>query len=89
KLQVMFTFIQTRITRQIRTAKQPFALAQLDDVLVINNGEEQNFKILALILEDPDQIENLNSLVHTLEQKWSLKNEPMSKFERALKMESA
>ena len=84
----MFNFIQTRITRQISDGKQPFAMAHLDDVLVINKGKEQHFKILELILDDPDQTDELSSLVDTLEQKWSLKVDPLSKFERALKMES-
>ena len=89
KLQVMFTFIQTRITRQISVGEQPFALAHLDDVHVINKGEEQHFKILALILDDPDHTDHLSSLVDALEQKWPLKKDSLSKFERALKLENA
>lgn len=86
-LQVMFTFVQTRITRQVSDGNQIFAQADLEDVLVMNKGKEQHFKILRLITDDPDQIENLNSLAQSLKVKWSLKKEPLSKFERALAME--
>jgi inorganic triphosphatase YgiF len=87
-LQVMFSFVQTRITRQVSDGNQIFAQAELDDVLVINKGKEQHFKILRLIAKDPDQLKNLNSLAQLLKVEWSLKKEPLSKFERALAMES-
>jgi inorganic triphosphatase YgiF len=89
KLQVIFSIIQTRITRQVSNGNQIFAQAILDDVRVINKGKEQHFKILKLTTNDPDQVETLNSLAQALKAEWSLKNETLSKFERALKMESA
>jgi inorganic triphosphatase YgiF len=89
KLQVIFSFIQTRITRQVIDGNQISAKVILDDVRVINRGKEQHFKILKLTTDDPDQLETLNSLAQALKAEWSLKNETLSKFERALKIESA
>ena len=87
KLQVIFSFIQTRITRQVSNGNQIFAQAILDDVRVINKGKEQHFKIIKLVTDDPDQSETLNSLAQALKKEWSLKKDPLSKFERALAME--
>jgi inorganic triphosphatase YgiF len=89
KLLVIFSFVQTRITRQISTGKQTIVQANLDDVLVINKGKEQHFKILKLKIDDPSQEKYLDSLVQALKAKWSLKTEPLSKFERAIAMESS
>jgi inorganic triphosphatase YgiF len=89
KLQVTLSFIQTRIIRQVSIGNQIFAQAILDDIRVINKGKEQHFKILHLTTDDPDQSETLSSLAKALKSEWSLKNETLSKFERALKMESA
>jgi inorganic triphosphatase YgiF len=88
KLQVMFSLIQTQIIRQVSDGSQIFAMVNLKDVLVINKGEEQNFKILELFAVAPDQLETLNSLAKALKEEWSLEKERLSKFERALKMES-
>jgi len=88
KLQVIFDFNQTRITRQISNGKQTIAQANLYNVLVINKGKEQQFKILKLIIANPNHEKYLDSLVQSLKTKWSLKSEPLSKFERAIAMES-
>ena len=87
KLQVIFSFIQTRITRQVSDGNQIFAQAILDDVRVIKKGKEQHFKIIKLVTDDPDQSGTLNSLAQALKEEWSLKKDPLSKFERALAME--
>lgn len=87
KLQVIFSFVQTRITRQISIGKKAIAQANLDDVRVINKGKERPFKILKIRIDDPDQEKYLDALVQELTAKWSLKRESLSKFERAIAME--
>jgi len=87
KLQVIFAFDQTRITRRISHGKQVIARANLDDVSLMINGKEKHFKILKLKISTPNQEKHLNALIEALQAKWSLETEPLSKFERALAME--
>jgi inorganic triphosphatase YgiF len=89
KLQVIFAFDQTRITRRISYGKQAIALANLDDVSLMINGKEQHFKILKLKITAPSQEKHLNALIEALQAKWPLETEPLSKFERALAMEKS
>ena len=87
KLQVIFAFNQTRITRRISNGKQVIARAHLDLVSLMINGKEQHFKILKLKIIAPNQEKHLNALTAALQAKWPLESEPLSKFERALAME--
>ena len=86
KLQVIFAFDQTRITRRISHGKQVIARANLDDVSLMINGKEQHFKILKLKITAPNQEKHLNALTAALQAKWPLESEPLSKFERGLAM---
>ncbi len=79
KLQVIFTFDQTRITRRISNGEQAIAQANLDDVLVINNGNEQQFKTLKIKITTPNQEKYLDALVEALQARWSLQTEHLSK----------
>ncbi len=89
KLQIIFEFDQTRITRLISNGKHVIARANLDEVSLMLNGKEHHFKTLKLKLTTPNQKNHLNALIAALQTKWPLKTEPLSKFERAFAMEKS
>ncbi len=87
KLRSILTLHQTRITRLISKGDHVIAQADLDDVLLITNGKEQQFKTLKLKSIAPDQEKHLKALIAKFQAKWRLEPETLSKFERAMAME--
>ncbi len=86
-LSSIFTLNQTRITRQISKKDQVIALATLDNVSMIEGGKDQLFKTLKIRILIPDGEDHLKAIKGSLQEKWSLKSEPLTKFERALLFE--
>jgi len=84
KLQVIFSFDQTRITRWISNGDQVIAQANLDVVTLITKDKEQHFKTLKIKMLIPDGEDHFEAISTKLQTKWSLKPEPLSKFERAI-----
>ncbi len=87
-LRSILTLHQTRITRLISKGDHVIAQADLDDVLWITDGKEQQFKTLKIKIIAPYQEKHLNALVTKLQAKWPLEPELLTKFERAIAMKS-
>ena len=85
KLQVIFSFNQTRITRWISNGDQVIAKANLENVTLITKDKEQQFKTLKIMMLIPDGEDYFEAINVRLQEKWSLNPEPLSKFERAIR----
>jgi len=87
KLHSTLTLHQTRIARSIKKKDQVIALATLDDVSIIENGKNQQFKRLKIKMHIQGGEDQLKSIIASLQEKWSLKPEALIKFERSLAIE--
>lgn len=82
----LFELRQTRFVRPVRWQGQAIAELSLDNVQVAAEGKEQAYYELEVELTSQGNEEQLARIVDYLQQKWRLRPEPLSKFERALSL---
>ena len=87
KLQPIFIFKKTRITRSIYKGDLVIAHANLDDVSLTVNHKERQFKTLKIKMINPKHKKHLNTLITAFQENWHLEPETLTKFERALAIE--
>lgn len=87
KLRSILTLHQTRITRLISKKDKAIAQAILDDVSIIENKKDQQFKTLKIRILIPGGGNHLKTIIDNLQKKWNLELEPLTKFERAIAIE--
>jgi CHAD domain-containing protein len=75
---------QTRVVRPVRWQGQVIANLSLDEVQVSSGGTEQVYYEMEVELTSIGSEEQLANIVDSLQQKWNLRPESLSKFERAL-----
>ena len=75
---------QTRVVRMVRWQGKAIAELSLDDVHVITEGGDQAYYELEVELTSLGSEKQLGSIADCLQEKWLLRPEPLSKFERAL-----
>ena len=80
----LFELHQTRFVRPVRWQGQAIAELSLDDVQVAAGGREQAYLELEVELTSRGSEEHLARVADYMQQKWHLRPEPKSKFERAL-----
>jgi len=89
KLQPIFSYHQTRISRIIKRDGQGVTHAYLDDISLILNKKELHFKMLELNRASNCKDKDLDTLIRALQAKWSLKPLALTKFEYALALEKS
>ncbi len=77
---------QTRVVRPVRWQGQVIANLSLDEVQISTGGLDQVYYELEVELNSNGNEEQLADIVDSLQQKWSLRPESLSKFERALSL---
>ncbi len=77
---------QTRVVRPVRWQGQVIADLSLDEVQVSVGGADQVYYELEVELNSNGSEEQLVNIVDSLQQKWNLRPESLSKFERALSL---
>jgi CHAD domain-containing protein len=80
----LFELHQTRLVRPVRWHGQTIAGLSLDDVHGTAGGREQAYYELEVELTSQGSEEQLTRVADCLQQKYQLRPEPLSKFERAL-----
>ena len=83
-LNPLFEMHQTRVVRPVRQLGQVIAELSLDDVHVTAGASEQSYYELEVELTLLGNEVQLNHIAKALQQKWQLRPELLSKFERAL-----
>jgi CHAD domain-containing protein len=82
----LFEMDQIRIARPVRYQGQTIAELSLDEVQVVSRGKEQAYYELEVELTSDGNERQLAKIADHLEQKWKLRAELLSKFERALSL---
>jgi CHAD domain-containing protein len=80
----LFELHQARLVRPLRWQGQAIALLSLDDVHATAGGREQAYYELEVELTPQGTEEQLARIADLLQDKYQLRPEPLSKFERAL-----
>lgn len=80
----LFELQQTRTVRLITQAERLVAELSLDDVHVMAVNREQVYLEMEVELKSHGTEDDLSILVACLRDEWTLRPEPLSKFERAL-----
>jgi CHAD domain-containing protein len=82
----LFELHQTRVVRPVRWQGQIIADLSLDEVQVSAGGAEQVYYELEVELTSNGSEEQLANIADSLQQKWKLRSESLSKFERTLSL---
>ncbi len=82
----LFDMQQTRIIRMLSHLKKPVAEIRLDRVSMVSEKREQAYLDLEVELLTGIPDENLAIIIQLLQDAWDLQPEPLSKFERGLKL---
>ncbi len=80
----LFELRQTRTVRLITQGERPVAELSLDDVHVIVGNREHVYLEMEVELKSHGTEDDLSVIVDRLRDEWTLRPEPLSKFERAL-----
>jgi len=84
----LFELQQLRTVRLMTQGERPVAELSLDDVQVKAGNREQVYLEMEVELESQGTEDDLSAIVACLRDEWQLKPEPLSKFERALTLET-
>ena len=84
----LFELQQLRTVRLMTQGERPVAELSLDDVQVKAGNREQVYLEMEVELETQGTEDDLSAIVACLRDEWQLKPEPLSKFERALTLET-
>jgi len=84
----LFELQQTRTVRLMTRDERRIAELSLDDVHVKAGNREQAYLELEVELKSQGTENDLSAIVACLRDEWKLKPEPLSKFERALALET-
>jgi len=84
RINPLFEMHQTRVIRSVRQLGQTIAELSLDDVHVTAGSNEQSYYELEVELKPLGNEGQLTAIAEALQQKWQLRPEHLSKFERAL-----
>jgi inorganic triphosphatase YgiF len=87
KLRTVISLNQTRIVRNIQLEDQKIGRFNLDEIMLMINGKEQHFKQLRVSFHSTYETTHLEKITNLLLEKWPLKVETRTKFERALALE--
>ena len=82
----LFDMQQTRIIRMLSQFGKPVAEIRLDRVSMISNKKEQAYLDLEVELLPEVPEASLGAIIKLLQEAWNLQPEPLSKFERGLKL---
>lgn len=85
-LRPLFELHQTRLVRAVRWQGQAIAEMSLDEVQVAAGGREEAYYELEIELTSSGTEEQLAIIADSLQRKWNLRPESLSKFERALNL---
>ena len=84
----LFELQQTRTVRLMTQGERRVAELSLDDVHVKAGNREQAYLEMEVELKPQGTEDDLSAIVACLRDEWKLKPEPLSKFERALALET-
>jgi len=84
----LFELQQLRTVRLMTQGERPVAELSLDDVQVKAGNREQVYLEMEVELKSQGIEDDLSIIVACLRDEWQLKPEPLSKFERALTLET-
>ena len=84
----LFELQQFRTVRLMTQGERPVAELSLDDVQVKAGNREQVYLEMEVELKSQGIEDDLSIIVACLRDEWQLKPEPLSKFERALTLET-